>query len=69
MQSRHNIIQHTSPELQQLYSCLEVEFNPLQLCKKVTPILEGLEEDEILKQYIEPAREVLLVRLIKEVLV
>ena len=55
------------PELQQLYSCLELEFIPLQLSKRVTPILESLEEDEILKQYIEPARDVMLVRLIKEV--
>ena len=44
-----------------------MEFNPLQLCKKVSPILDGLAEDEVLQQYVEPAREVLLVRLIKEV--
>ena len=34
---------------------------------KVAPILEGLEGDKILGQYVEPAREVTLVRLIKEV--
>ena len=44
-----------------------MEFNPLQLCKKASPILEGLEEDETLRQYVEPAKDVLLVRLIKEV--
>ena len=66
-QSRYNILQHTLPELQQLHSCLEVEFNPLLLCKKILPILDKLEEDDTLKQYVEPMKEVSLVRLIKEV--
>ena len=66
-QGRHSVLQHTPPELQLLYTCLEVEFNPLQLCRKVSPVLDGLADDEILSQYVEPTREVLLVRLIKEV--
>jgi translation initiation factor 3 subunit A len=64
---RHSILQHTPPELQLLYTSLEVEFNPLQLCRKVSPVLDGLAEDETLSQYVESTREVLLVRLIKEV--
>ena len=66
-QGRHSILQHTPPELQLLYTSLEVEFNPLQLCRKVSPVLDGLVEDETLSQYVESTREVLLVRLIKEV--
>lgn len=44
-----------------------MEFNPLTLCKRVCPILEKLEENEATKQYVESMREVVLVRLIKQV--
>ena len=44
-----------------------MEFNPLLLCKKVCPILDGLNENETLKQYVEPLKDVVVVRLIKEV--
>ena len=37
------------------------------MCKKISPILDRLEEDDTLKQYVEPMKEVTLVRLIKEV--
>ena len=72
------------PELKQLYLRLEVEFNPLELCKTVIPILDALpvpstttdqEEEEQsdkpynppLGQYVEALKEVLLIRLIKQV--
>lgn len=61
------MLQFVPAELQQLYQYLELEFNPLLLCKRVSPILEGLASDEILKDYSEPLREITLVRLIKEV--
>jgi len=46
---------------------LEVDFDPLHLCSKVLPILEGLESKEVLGQYVEPLKEISLVRLIKQV--
>ena len=84
LQNRSGILQYVPPELKQLYLRLEVDFNPLELCKTVIPILDGLpipssttaqEEDEQsdkpysppLGQYVEALKEVLLVRLIKQV--
>ena len=66
-QIRYSILQLLPTELQQLYHLLEVEFNPLLLCKKVVPILEGLTDQETLSQYVEPLRRTTLVRLIKQV--
>ena len=63
----HNVLQYVPVELQQLHKYLEVEFNPLLLCKRVAPILEGMESDDVLKEYTEPLKEITLVRLIKEV--
>ena len=56
-----------SPQLQQLYSLLEVDFNPLVLCEKAEPLLTQLEANEETKQYVEPLKEVTLVRLVKQV--
>lgn len=63
------MLQYVPAELQQLHQYLELEFNPLLLCKRISPILEGLESDEVLKEYTESLRETTLIRLIKEVCV
>jgi hypothetical protein len=67
LQLNHDVLQLVSPELHQLYQCLEVDFDPLSLCSKVMPILEGLESQDALKQYMEPLKDITLVRLIKQV--
>ena len=67
MKVYHNVLQFVPADLQQLHQYLEVEFNPLLLCKRVSPIIEALESDDVLKDYVEPLRETTLVRLIKEV--
>lgn len=67
LQLSHEVLSLLGPELQQLYQYLEVDFDPLHLCCKVTPILESLETQEHLKQYVEFIREITLVRLIKQV--
>ncbi|KAL1137706.1 hypothetical protein AAG570_009402 [Ranatra chinensis] len=61
---RMNVVQLSSPKLQDLYSCMEVEFNPLTLCKRVQNITSGLQGDE---QYVPPLQDVTLVKLIKQV--
>lgn len=66
-QLHHDVLQLLSPELQQLYQFLEVDFDPLHLCSKVTPIFESLDSQNTLKQYVEPLKEITLVRLIKQV--
>lgn len=65
----HNVLQYVPVELQQLHQYLELEFNPLLLCKRISPILEGLESDDVLKEYTKALRETTLIRLIKEVCV
>lgn len=67
LQLSHEVLPLLGPELQQLYRYLEVDFDPLHLCSKVMPILESLETQEHLKQYVEFIREITLVRLIKQV--
>ncbi len=66
-QLRHSVLQYVPSELQQLYQYLETEFNPLLLCGRVTPILDGLQGNEQMEQYVEPLKEITLVRLIKQV--
>ena len=61
------MLQLLSPELQQLYQCLEVDFDPLHLCSHVMPILEGVGQQEHLSQYVPLLKEITLVRLIKQV--
>ena len=50
-----------------MHCCLEEEFDPLNLYKRVLPILEGLQENQLLGQYVDPLKEITLVRLIKQV--
>ncbi|KAI1305932.1 Eukaryotic translation initiation factor 3 subunit A [Halotydeus destructor] len=57
-------------ELQQLYNILEVEFHPLQLCKKVEVIIKFMDESEAcpdLKLYTSSLKDVAIVRLLKEI--
>ena len=61
------MLQCVGPELQQLYHLLEVEYNPLQLCSRVQPLLEAVGAIEGCEQYVEPLKEVTLVRLVKQV--
>ncbi len=67
LQMKLNVLSLLPAELQQLYQYLEVEFNPLHLCRKVMPILESLEQQEHCMQYVDMLKQVLLVRLIKQV--
>lgn len=61
---RMNVVQLASPQLQELYQCLEVDFNPLTLCKRVQAVTSQLQGDE---QYIPPLQDVTLVKLIRQV--
>lgn len=67
---RMNVLNYAVPELQQLYLCLEVDFEPLTLCKKVASITETLSTQEHftdLRVYIPALKDVTLVRLLKEI--
>ncbi|CAH1404282.1 unnamed protein product [Nezara viridula] len=61
---RMNVVQLASPQLQELYQCLEIDFNPLTLCLRVSAVTSQLQGDE---QYIPPLQDVTLVKLIRQV--
>lgn len=67
--ARVNVINLASPQLQELYNWLEVEFHPLLLCERVETVIESLNADEgsPLQQYIPALQDVTLVRLVRQV--
>lgn len=66
---RANVINLSSPQLQELYKCLEVDFNPLTLCTRVHEFIQNLENEDnsILQQYTSALQDVTLVRLVKQI--
>jgi len=67
---RFGVVTAASPELQDLYNWLEVDFHPLSLCKKVDAKLKLFEENSdftSLVMYSPPLRDMTLVRLLKQV--
>lgn len=66
-QVRHNVVSLALPALQELYTCLEVEFNPLQLCHRVDDAIKDFKDLRDAEQYITPLRDVTLVTLIRQV--
>ncbi|KAG5319713.1 EIF3A factor, partial [Pseudoatta argentina] len=66
---RLNVVVLASPQLQELYSWLEVEFHPLELCSRVDSVIQTLQADENspLIQYIPALQDVTLVRLVHQI--
>ncbi|XP_046475100.1 eukaryotic translation initiation factor 3 subunit A [Neodiprion pinetum] len=66
---RLNVVNLASPHLQDLYSWLEVEFHPLELCTRVETIIQSLQADENspLVQYVPALQDVTLVRLVRQI--
>ncbi|XP_022167720.1 eukaryotic translation initiation factor 3 subunit A [Myzus persicae] len=64
---RHNVVSLASEDLRNLYMWLEVEFQPLELCKRVETVTEPLiGSGSELEGYVAPVREVTLARLIRQ---
>nr|CAI5861085.1 unnamed protein product [Callosobruchus analis] len=66
---RVNVVNLASPQLQDLYMWLEVDFHPLLLCERVYGIIKSLEAEEnsLLQQYIPALQDVTLVRLVRQI--
>ncbi|XP_050353300.1 eukaryotic translation initiation factor 3 subunit A isoform X1 [Nymphalis io] len=66
---RLNVVALASPQLQQLYNWLEVDFDPLTICHNVQTVIKSLQEDpnSSLAQYTTALTDVALVRLIRQV--
>ncbi|SPO01119.1 related to translation initiation factor eIF-3 [Cephalotrichum gorgonifer] len=54
------------PEIRELYNILEVDFHPLSICQKISPILTKIAEDPEMAKYIQPLQQVILTRLFQQ---
>ncbi|KIW08913.1 uncharacterized protein PV09_00832 [Verruconis gallopava] len=60
------LLKRCRPEIRELYNILEVDFHPLSICKRISPILKQIGEDEEMKQYVQPLQQVILTRLFQQ---
>ncbi|KAF8422433.1 hypothetical protein EV426DRAFT_633451 [Tirmania nivea] len=60
------LLKRARPEIRELYAILEVDFHPLSICKKISPILTQIAEDPEMNRYIQPLHQVILTRLFQQ---
>jgi translation initiation factor 3 subunit A len=60
------LLKRARPEIRDLYNILEVDFHPLSICKKISPILTQIGADEEMKKYVGPLQQVILTRLFQQ---
>lgn len=60
------LLKRAAPEIRELYAILEVDFHPLSICRKISPILTQIAEDPEMKKYIRPLHQVILTRLFQQ---
>lgn len=61
-----SLLQRARPEIRDLYNILEVDFHPLSICKKISPILTKIGADPEMERYIVPLQQVILTRLFQQ---
>ncbi|KAI6783842.1 translation initiation factor 3 subunit A [Emericellopsis cladophorae] len=61
-----SLLQRARPEIKDLYNILEVDFHPLSICKKISPILTKIGADAGMERYIQPLQQVILTRLFQQ---
>jgi len=61
-----NITQNILPELRDIYTVLEIDFHPLELCDKVKPLLDFISQQPKLKQYVKNLERLTLYRLLQQ---
>ncbi|KOS18069.1 Eukaryotic translation initiation factor 3 subunit A [Escovopsis weberi] len=61
-----SLLQRARPEIRDLYNILEVDFHPLSICQKISPILTKIGEDAEMEKYILPLQQVILTRLFQQ---
>uniref|UniRef100_A0A2M3ZZ21 Eukaryotic translation initiation factor 3 subunit A n=1 Tax=Anopheles triannulatus TaxID=58253 RepID=A0A2M3ZZ21_9DIPT len=66
---RLNVLQLAAPQFRNLYTLLEVEFDPLNLCNHVQSTIDEIEADEKSPylQYVQALKDVTLVRLVRQI--
>ena len=60
------LLKRARPEIRELYQILEVEFHPLSICKRISPILTQLGSDPEMEKYVVPLQQVILTRLFQQ---
>lgn len=60
------LLKRVRPEIRELYNILEVDFHPLEICKKINPVLEKIAADPEMEKYVLPLQQVILTRLFQQ---
>ncbi|KAL2753573.1 hypothetical protein ACRALDRAFT_1051899 [Sodiomyces alcalophilus JCM 7366] len=60
------LLKRARPEIRDLYNILEVDFHPLSICQKISPILVKIGADAEMEKYILPLQQVILTRLFQQ---
>jgi len=60
------LLKRARPEIRDLYNILEVDFHPLSICKKISPILKKIGDDAEMEKYVIPLQQVILTRLFQQ---
>jgi translation initiation factor 3 subunit A len=60
------LLKKAAPEIRELYTILEVDFHPLSICKKISPILSQIGNNPEMVQYVQPLQQVILTRLFQQ---
>ncbi|KAK3943041.1 putative eukaryotic translation initiation factor 3 [Diplogelasinospora grovesii] len=61
-----SLLRRARPEIRDLYNILEVDFHPLSICQKISPILTQIGADDEMQKYILPLQQVILTRLFQQ---
>lgn len=60
------LLKRARPEIRELYQILEVDFHPLSICDKISPILAQIGADLEMEKYVQPLQQVILTRLFQQ---
>ena len=60
------LLKRAKPEIRELYQILEVDFHPLSICKRISPILTQIGSDPDMEKYVIPLQQVILTRLFQQ---
>lgn len=60
------LLKRVRPEIRELYNILEVEFHPLSICKRISPILKQIGANPDMQKYVIPLQQVILTRLFQQ---
>ena len=60
------LLKRVKPEIRELYDILEVDFHPLSICKKISPILSQIGADAEMAKYVHALQQVIYTRLFQQ---